>query len=185
MMVRDTPLRLRLRVALKMMSLFGLVVFVLLLLSGLLSRPGGNVTLPVEISLLELGAGEELRVSWNGRRVLVLRRDAAMLDALAEGAELYDPGSRFDRRPPGVSASHRGMSPEWLVVYAESTDLGCDLELVSPAMADPSWHGGFLDRCRQGRYDFAGRVYKGQAAMRNLEIPPHRIDGSRLILGAE
>ncbi len=184
-MVRDTPLRLRLRVALKMMGLFGLMVFVFLLLSSLLSRPGGNVPLPLEVSLLELGPGEDLRVSWNGRRVLVLHRDAAMLDSLAEDAELYDPGSRFGRRPSGVSAPHRGMVPEWLVVYAESTDLGCDLELVSPGQADTSWRGGFRDRCRGGRYDFAGRVYKGQPAMRNLEIPPYRIDGSQLILGAE
>ena len=182
-MDRDTPLRLRLRVSLKLMGLFALVFFVGLLISGLFSRPGGDIQLPLEVDLRSIDAGEAHRLSWNGRRVLVLHRDRGMFEALAEDEALYDPASRFDRRPRGMSAPHRGWAPEWLVVYAESTDLGCDLEIVSPG-AEAGWEGGFRDRCRQGRYDFAGRVYKGQPAMRNLEIPPHRIDGMRLILGA-
>jgi ubiquinol-cytochrome c reductase iron-sulfur subunit len=181
-MDRDTPLRLRLRVTLKLMGLLALAFFVLLLVSGLFSRPGGNIQLPLEIDLRGIAAGEDRRLSWNGRRVLVLHRDQGMFEALAKDEALYDPASRFDRRPRGMSAPHRGWVPEWLVVYAESTDLGCDLEIVPPG-ADGDWEGGFRDRCRQGRYDFAGRVYKGQPAMRNLEIPPHRIDGTRLILG--
>ncbi|TVP81879.1 ubiquinol-cytochrome C reductase, iron-sulfur subunit [Thioalkalivibrio sp.] len=182
-MDRDTPLRLRLRVTLKLMGLFALVFFVGLLISGLFSRPGGDIQLPLEVDLRSIDAGEAQRLSWNGRRVLVLHRDRAMFEALAQDEALYDPASRFDRRPRSISASHRGWVPEWLVVYAESTDLGCDLEIVLPG-AEGDWEGGFRDRCRQGRYDFAGRVYKGQPAMRNLEIPPHRIDGMRLILGA-
>ncbi|MFO8005473.1 ubiquinol-cytochrome C reductase, iron-sulfur subunit [Thioalkalivibrio sp.] len=181
-MDRDTSLRLRLRVTLKLMGLFALVFFTFLLLSGLFSRPGGNIQLPLEVDLQGIGAGEHLRLSWNGRRVLVLHRDRAMFEALAAEDALYDPGSRFDRRPKGVSARHRGWAPEWLVIYAEGTDLGCDLEVVPPD-AEAGWEGGFRDRCRGGRYDFAGRVYKGQPAMRNLEIPPHRIEGARLILG--
>jgi ubiquinol-cytochrome c reductase iron-sulfur subunit len=181
-MDRNTAARLRLRVTLKLMGLFALVFFVVLLISGLFSRPGGNIQLPLEVDLRGIDAGEELRLSWNGRRVLVLHRDRGMFEALAEDEALYDPASRFDRRPRGLSAPHRGWVPEWLVVYAESTDLGCDLEIVPPG-AEGDWEGGFRDRCRQGRYDFAGRVYKGQPAMRNLEVPPHRIDGMRLILG--
>lgn len=181
-MDRDTPLRLRLRVTLKLMGLFALLLFVFLLFSGLFSRPGGNIQLPLEIDLREIDAGEHRRLSWNGRRVLVLHRDQGMFEALAADEALYDPDSRFDRRPRGMAGRHRGWAPEWLVVYAESTDLGCDLEVVPPD-AEADWEGGFRDRCRGGRYDFAGRVYKSQPAMRNLEIPPHRIEGMRLILG--
>jgi ubiquinol-cytochrome c reductase iron-sulfur subunit len=166
------------------MALLAIVGFAFLLVSGLFSRPGGNIQLPLEVDLQGIGAGQERRLSWNGRRVLVLHRDQAMLDALPEDAALYDPASRLDRRPRGLSALHRGWVPQWLVIYAESTDLGCDLAVVPPG-AEEQWKGGFRDRCRQGRYDFAGRVYKGQPAMRNLEIPPHRIDGTRLILGAD
>jgi ubiquinol-cytochrome c reductase iron-sulfur subunit len=183
-MNNDSSSRLRLRVILKLMGLLALGLFTFLLVSGLFSRPGGNIRLPLEVDLQDIAAGQERRLTWNGRRVLVLHRDRSMFDALPEDTALYDPASRLERRPRGLSADHRGWVPQWLVVYAESTDLGCDLALVPPG-ADQHWEGGFRDRCRQGRYDFAGRVYKGQPAMRNLEIPPHRIDGTRLILGAD
>jgi ubiquinol-cytochrome c reductase iron-sulfur subunit len=183
-MNRDSSSRLRLRVILKLMGLLGVGLFAFLLVSGLFSRPGGNIQLPLEVDLRDIGAGQERRVTWNGRRVLVLHRDQAMLDALPEDAALYDPASRLDRRPRGMSVQHRGWTAQWLVVYAESTDLGCDLALVPPG-AEEQWEGGLRDRCRQGRYDFAGRVYRGQPAMRNLEIPPYRLEGTRLILGVD
>jgi len=179
-MSSEPGLRLHLRVALKLMAALALVIFVFLLISGLFSGPG-NIRLALEVDLSAIAAGEAQRVRWNDRRVLVLHRDAAMLAALAEDEDLYDPASRFDRRPRGLSATHRGWVPQWLVVYAASTDLGCDLDVVPPG-AEADWDGGFRDHCRGGRYDFAGRVYRDQSAMRNLEIPPHRIDGERLIL---
>lgn len=183
-MTQDSLLRLRLRVTLKLMGLTALVLFLLVLLRGLFSPPGGDVRLPLEVDLQDIGPGEHERVVWNGRRVLILHRDAPMLEALPEGEALYDPSSRFDRRPRGMTAGHRGWVPQWLVVYAESTDLGCDLDIVPPD-ASEDWEGGLRDRCRGGRYDFAGRVYRNQPAMRNLEIPPYRLEESRVILGVE
>lgn len=180
----DNLRRLRLRVTLKLMVLAAVTVFLFLLLAALFSRPGGNIVLPLEIDLANIAAGSSERVQWNGRRVLILHRDRRMLDALAGAEDLYDPVSRFDRKPRGLSVEHRGFLPEWLVVYAESTDLGCDLDLVLPHDAT-DWAGGLVDRCRGGRYDFAGRVYRGQPAMRNLEVPQYRVEGSRLILGLE
>jgi ubiquinol-cytochrome c reductase iron-sulfur subunit len=176
--------RLRLRVTLKLMILAAVTVFLFLLITALFSRPGGNIVLPLDVDLRNIAAGSSERVQWNGRRVLILHRDRPMLDSLAGADELYDPASRFDRRPRGLSVDHRGFLPEWLVVYAESTDLGCDLDLVPPDEAE-DWAGGLVDRCRGGRYDFAGRVYRGQPAMRNLEVPQYRLEGSRLTLGVE
>lgn len=184
-MSQDSLLRLRLRVALKLMGLAALLIFLFVMLRALFSPPGGDVRLPLEIDLLGIEPGQHERVNWNGRRVLILHRDATMLDALPEDAALYDPTSRFDRRPRGMTAPHRGWAPNWLVVYAESTDLGCDLEIVTPRAAEEGWAGGLRDRCRGGRYDFAGRVYRNQPAMRNLEIPPHRLEDTRLILGVD
>jgi ubiquinol-cytochrome c reductase iron-sulfur subunit len=176
--------RLRLRVTLKLMILLAIVVFLFMLIAALFSRPGGNIVLPLDVDLEGIAAGSFERVQWNGRRVLILHRDPAMLETLPSADQLYDPGSRFDRRPKGLSVDHRGFRPEWLVVYAESTDLGCDLELVAPGDAGGR-AVGLIDRCRGGRYDFAGRVYRGQPAMRNLEVPRYRLDDSRLTLGVE
>jgi ubiquinol-cytochrome c reductase iron-sulfur subunit len=183
-LTQDSLLRLRLRVTLKLMAAAALLIFAMVLLRAWFSPPGGDVRLPLEVDLRGIGPGEHQRLTWSGRRVLVLHRDATMLGALPEGDALYDPNSRFDRRPRGMTAAHRGWVPEWLVIYAESTDLGCDLDIVPPHLSD-GWEGGLRDRCRGGRYDFAGRVYKGQPAMRNLEIPPYRLDDRRLILGVD
>lgn len=183
-MTQDSLSRLRLRVTLKLMVLAALLLFLMVTLRALFSPAGGDVRLPLEVDLQGIEPGEHQKVTWNGRRVLVLHRDATMLAALPEAEALYDPNSRFDRRPRGIASPHRGWVPEWLVVYAESADLGCDLDVVGPTGPD-GWEGGLRDRCRGGRYDFAGRVYKGQPAMRNLEIPPYRLEGNRLILGAE
>lgn len=184
-LTEDSRIRLRLRVALKLMALTGLLLFGLLILRALFSPVGGDVRLPLEVDLLGIEPGEYQKLTWNGRRILILHRDAAMLAALPEADALYDPNSRFDRRPRGFTEGHRGRVPEWLVVYAESTDLGCDLDVVPPPAAPEDWTGGLRDRCRGGRYDFAGRVYKGQPAMRNLEIPPYRLETDRIVLGAD
>lgn len=183
-MTHDNLFRLRLRVTLKLMALAAVLLFLLVVLRALFSPLGGDIRLPLEVDLQLIEPGEDQRLTWGGRRILVLHRDAAMLAALPDADALYDPNSRFDRRPRGITEPHRGRVPEWLVVYAESTDLGCDLDVVRPPTAD-GWEGGLRDRCRGGRYDFAGRVYKGQPAMRNLEIPPYRLEGTRLILGAD
>jgi len=183
-LTQDSLLRLRLRVTLKLMGLTALLLFLFVILRALFSPPGGDVRLPLKVDLQGIEPGQHERVTWNGRRVLVLHRDASMLEALPEGEALYDPSSRFDRRPRGLTAAHRGWVPEWLVVYAESTDLGCDLDVVPPH-ASEDWEGGLRDRCRGGRYDFAGRVYRNQPAMRNLEIPPYRLEEARVILGVD
>ncbi|MBK5937506.1 hypothetical protein CCR81_11865 [Halorhodospira halophila] len=48
---------------------------------------------------------------------------------------------------------------------------------------DADWLGGFFCPCHGARYDMAGRVYRAQPAPRNLEVPPHRQDGDKLVIG--
>lgn len=174
--------RLRLRVGLKLMGLFAIAGFMLILLSALFSRSGEHIQLPLEVDLRDIAPGEWREIRWDGRRVAILHRDASMLASLDTSADsVYDPQSRWDRLPCGLPAGpQRSWTDQWLVVYAESTDLGCPLEHQPTPMP-----GGFVDQCRGGRYDYAGRVYRQQAAMRNLQIPVHSItpDGQSLILG--
>lgn len=179
----DTPARMRIRALLKLMVLGGAVVLLAVFLSYVFSRPGetGADTLQVELDGIAPGAMK--RLVWNERRILVLHRDSVLQQALGEDAELVDPGARWGQQPDGLDRPLRSLRPAWLVVIGESTDLGCELDLVHPDAAD-GWSGGFVDRCRGGRYDAAGRVYSGQNARRNLPIPDHRFAGPDvLILG--
>ncbi|WP_026332903.1 ubiquinol-cytochrome c reductase iron-sulfur subunit [Thioalkalivibrio sp. ALE20] len=178
--------RLRLRVLLKLMALGGVVALALAFSAQFVSLPGGSGPEPRSLDLAEIEAGEVKRLRWNGRHVLVVHRDAALLESLeaVEAEALRDPQARRGRQPEGLALPERSFTPDWLVVYGESADLGCELDLVHPEQAD-GWPGGFEDRCRGGRYDAAGRVFRDQPGARNLEIPQYRLhgDGERLILG--
>ncbi|WP_019626982.1 hypothetical protein [Thioalkalivibrio sp. ALJT] len=183
--IHDSAARVRIRGLLKLMVLFAGVVLLVVVLSYALSRPGDvrGETLRVDLSDIEPGTAK--RLNWRNRQILVVHRDAAWQQALAADAELVDPGARRGQQPDDLDLPLRSYRPEWLVVIGESTDLGCELELVHPDAAE-DWSGGFLDRCRGGRYDGAGRVYAGQDARRNLPIPQYRLtDPDTLILGGD
>ncbi len=178
--------RLRLRVLLKLMALGGVAALALAFSVQFVSLPGGSAPQPRTLDLTAIETGEVKRLRWNGRHVLVVHRDAKLLDSLdsIEAEALRDPRARRGRQPEGLALPERSFAPDWLVVYGESADLGCELDLVHPDDAD-GWPGGFEDRCRGGRYDAAGRVFRDQPGARNLEIPEYRMhgDGERLILG--
>ena len=178
--------RLRLRALLKLMALGGIAALVVALTANVISLPGGSDPEPRVLELADIGPGEVKRLRWNGRHVLVVHRDSALLGSLEaiEADALRDPEARRGRQPEGLELPERSFDPAWLVVYGESADLGCELDLVHPQAAD-GWPGGFEDRCRGGRYDAAGRVFRDQPGARNLEIPQYRLhgDGERLILG--
>lgn len=179
----DTPARLRMRVTLKLMALGALVAFAGVLLSYGLSRPGDSGVETLSVELDAIAPGTLKRLHWEGRQVLVVHRDAALQAALADDDDLVDPQARRGQQPAGLELPLRSFDPRWLVVIGESTDLGCELDLVPPDAAE-GWSGGFVDRCRGGRYDAAGRVYADQDARRNLPIPPYRLTDDRVILGA-
>lgn len=177
----DSLARVRMRALLKLMALAGVLVMVSVLLGYSLSVFRGAEEQKV-VDLAPIGPGEMQRLRWSGRHVLVVHRDAALIGALEPDHRLVDPAGRRGWQPDGLEQPVRSLRPPWLVVVGESTDLGCELDLVRPDAAE-GWSGGFVDRCRGGRYDAAGRVLAGQDARRNLAIPPHRFIGERLILG--
>ena len=40
------------------------------------------------------------------------------------------------------------------------------------------WQGGFFCPCHGSMFDLAGRVFEGVPAPTNLEVPPHRYEGT-------
>ncbi|HBR97471.1 MAG TPA: hypothetical protein DD979_08835 [Gammaproteobacteria bacterium] len=141
------------------------------------------------ISLATLAVGKATLVDWGGRPVVVLYRGAALLDALAEIPEstLRDPVSKASEQPASFDQTLRSATAQYFVAIAYGTDLGCPVRYLPPdeqAFQGHTWPGGFIDSCRGSRYDIAGRVYRQQQAQKNLVVPPHRIDGDTLVLGA-
>lgn len=194
----DTRLRLRLRVGVKLLVAIAFLASVWVLLSGIRS-PGPDVAqVPTEaLSLQAIAENATLTHLWYGRPVIVVRRSDALQRWLAEDPLrdlLRDPDSRGALQPDWVDSSWRGRDARWFVAIASGTDLGCPVRWLAPGNApagwplagrDDRWPGGFIDSCGQSLYDPAGRVYRGQAAERNLAVPDYRIDATTLLLGAE
>ncbi len=179
----DTPRRLALRVVVK--SMFSLLFLALLwaMLSELFSSP-----LPEgdseDVEVAGLQAGAVLRTEWDGKRILIRRRHDGESEALADpqgpgGTQaLADPNSRHSLQPERAHNPWRSLRPEYFVVLDYGNASGCPLELL-----DGEPFTGFRDSCDGSLFDGAGRVLEGQAAPRNLAIPPHHWQGDLLVLG--
>jgi len=143
-----------------------------------------GASVAVDISKLE--PGQQLIVAWRRQPVWVLRRTPEMLETLALLTDaLRDPDSRVETQQPDYARNaYRSIRPEYLVVVAICTHLGCVPTFrpeVAPADLGPSWLGGYFCPCHGSRFDLAGRVFQGVPAPTNLVIPPYRFIGDTLI----
>ncbi len=140
---------------------------------------------PVEVPIGSLDPGEMVRVMWRGRVVFILRRDAAMLERLAQTRDLLaDPDSIVETQQPAYAVNEtRSVRAEFLVVEGACTHLGCaplpEFEVGPNALLE---HGGFFCPCHGSKFDLAGRVYKGVPAPTNLRVPPYRFVRDDLIM---
>lgn len=182
--ISESSRRLVLRVATKVLGAIALLAFVYVLLSSALRGNSQPASEQFTVDLANLAPGKVLSLQWNGRAVLVLHRDEAMIEALGASASgLADPDSERSGQPEEARNRFRSLRPEYLVVIGHGTDLGCPVQWAGPeaAGAPEPWHGGFRDRCRGSWYDLAGRVYADQPATDNLPVPEHHFSSDALL----
>ena len=180
--------RQRLRVASKILLLFGLCCLLYVFASSFLtSRPNERSYETMRVPLAQQSAGSMELYNWNGRPILVLHRTQAQIDSLLlHESELQDADSRRSRQPEFALNRQRSREARWFVAIAAGTDLSCAIEYLPPQSEEfrsQPWPGGMADACRGARYDTAGRVYADQHARKNLTIPQYTIDGDELVLG--
>jgi len=182
--------RLRLRVAAKSMTVLALIGVVYVFFSAFFSTDKKAHTIPSQrVVVGHVTPGESLRLTWEGRPVIIYRRTQEQIVALDTPAHpLADPSSSRSEQPAWADDHFRSREQEWFVALAVGTDLNCPVRLL-PAneenFLNHPWQGGFIDECRGSRYDFAGRVYAGQYAERNLIVPAYRLSGDTLVLGGD
>jgi ubiquinol-cytochrome c reductase iron-sulfur subunit len=145
---------------------------------------------PVELDVSNIRPGELRTVEWRRKPVFVLHRTREMIDALAQhDTVLADPQSRRSEQPPALRNALRSSRPDWAVIEAPCTHLGC-IPTFRPTRGSPDlgaqWPGGFYCPCHGSKFDLAGRVFKNVPAPTNLTIPPHRfISNTALLIGAD
>ena len=142
---------------------------------------------PVKVDISDIMPGEMKRVSWQGKVVLILRRDKQELKTL-EGHDniLSDPQSNEEQQPDYAKNEYRSRKPEYLIVQGWCTHLGCVPTYYRKGEFPeiPDWQGGFICPCHGSRYDLSGRVFKGMPAPLNLIVPPYKyLSDSEVLIG--
>jgi len=156
-------------------------------------RPSAKARLagaPVEVDVSKLEEGERITLSWRGRPVQVVRRGEETISKLSEIRDrLRDPDSEDSDQPEYAANEHRSLKPEFLVMVAVCTHLGCSPQFrpeIGDAGLGSDWPGGYFCACHGSRFDLAGRVYRNVPAPRNMDIPPHHfVDDGTLIVGED
>ncbi|MDQ6950678.1 MAG: ubiquinol-cytochrome c reductase iron-sulfur subunit [Mariprofundales bacterium] len=137
-------------------------------------------------------------IIWRGQPIFIVHRTPAMLKEInGHDAMLKDPESRAI--PEVESAwmtsdtlrSTRAIRPEYLVISAVCTHLGCIPTFKpTPGRKDwgdavpVDWPGGWLCACHGSLYDLSGRVIKGSPAPFNLHMPPYKyIHDTTVLIG--
>ena len=141
---------------------------------------------PTEIDLSKMEPGQMVVASWRKQPIYVVRRTPEMVAALAAvDSKLKDPKSAESAQPEYARNDARALKPEFLVVYATCTHLGClPKEHFKPgdALLGTDWPGGFFCPCHGSKFDMAGRVFAGSPASINLGIPPHAFETETLLV---
>lgn len=136
--------------------------------------PMGKQELSLDLDLEEMSVGEVKLVSWLGRNVYIVRRPGDVehkLSLLSDSRE--DPESLTSRQPDFAKNTIRARRADHLVVYANCTHLGCEVQVKGAE--------GFDCPCHRSRFDAAGRVEQGAAARMNLEVPHYDYVGPNAI----
>ncbi len=141
---------------------------------------------PVEVDISGLKPGEKMNVEWRGKVVWVMRRTQEQIDSIGKipASQLNDADSKKSIQPDYVDKKLRSVQPDLIVMEGVCTHLGCSpVNKFTPGELGNDWLGGFYCPCHGSKFDFAGRVYTGSPAPTNLPVPPHKIDGNRLVIG--
>jgi ubiquinol-cytochrome c reductase iron-sulfur subunit len=114
----------------------------------------------IEVDLTPIAPGQQITVEWQKKPVFIRRRTPEEIKEAQDVPmdELKDP------QPD----SARVQRPEWLIVIAICTHLGC-----IPSKDMKGEFGGWLCPCHGSQYDTSGRIRKGPAPA-NLAVPAYK-----------
>jgi len=117
-----------------------------------------------EVDIAAIEPGQEITILWRGKPVFVRHRTPEEISSAEKVAlsDLKDPATDASRI---AQANGEAGRPEWLVLQASCTHLGC---VPTFAAGD---YGGWFCPCHGSHYDTAGRIRRGPAP-RNLDKAP-------------
>lgn len=171
--------RLYLKVAVKLMLIVVLVTFLSFFVSGFLPQRAKGSDVIVE-TLADLKVNQPRMITWHNKKLWLLKRSHAQVLALRDYDDVvFDPWSDDKPLPMGVNHLHRGLLPQYLLIFSQGEK--CEV-ILDASKAE------FYEPCDGYRYDLAGRLLKGtniNGLAEHLRVPDYRIVGAQLIIGGE
>ena len=113
-----------------------------------------------DVNLAPIAEGQQITVMWQGKPTWVRHRTA---DEVTQVRAMPDSALKAPQKD-----EERVKKPEWLVVIAICTHLGC-----IPNRDNSGEPGGYLCACHGSVYDASGRIVRGPAP-ENLHVPPYK-----------
>jgi ubiquinol-cytochrome c reductase iron-sulfur subunit len=143
---------------------------------------------PVEVDISKLAPGEIQVVEYRGKPVWIMNRTKEMLEGIKKSdSKVSDPNSDVPQQPAYAKNEFRSIKPDILVLEGVCTHLGCSPQykaVESKADMGQDWNGGFFCPCHGSKFDFAGRVFSGSPAPKNLEVPKYKFVGdAKIVIG--
>lgn len=146
-------------------------------------RASGDV---VEADVGGLPPGEPRLLRWHNLPIVVVRRTAAMLEALRDEkllARMPDPKSEKRQQPAYAANWHRSIDPAVSVLIGVCTYCGCKPQFFAEPLFSDDLPGGYVCPCCASHFDPAGRPYMGPSQY-NLPVPPYdAAKAPRLVIG--
>jgi ubiquinol-cytochrome c reductase iron-sulfur subunit len=147
------------------------------------SRASGDV---IEADLADLQPAQERVLRWHNLPIVVVRRTAAMIDALRDEkllARMVDAKSEKRQQPAYEANWHRSIDPALSVLIGVCTYCGCKPQFFAEPLFSDDVPGGYVCPCCASHFDPAGRPYMGPSQY-NLPVPPYgAVKLSRLVIG--
>jgi len=137
-------------------------------------------------------------IAWRGQPVFIVHRTPTMLKELYGHDDLLNdplskaiPEVQADWMKTDEQRITRAIKPEYLVISAVCTHLGCvPTFMPTPGRKDwgnvvpENWPGGWHCACHGSNYDLSGRVFKHVPAPYNLHMPPYKYtSGTKILIG--
>ena len=156
------------------------------------SERAKNAGAPVRYDFSKVREGQLVKIEWQGKPVVILKRSQALMDGLEKITDrLADPDSLESVQPPYAQNVARSDSSKanTLVMLGVCTHLGCSpvekLAIGPDPEMGPDSQGGFFCPCHGSKFDISGRVYKNVPATTNMEIPPYKYEGDLILIGED
>ncbi|MBF0281493.1 MAG: ubiquinol-cytochrome c reductase iron-sulfur subunit [Zetaproteobacteria bacterium] len=151
-----------------------------------------------EFEVSTVAEGQLVVIQWQGKPVFIVNRTTDMLNRIqGHDDKLKDPMSQAmsdvqaDWMDTEEKRINRSIKPEYLVLVASCTHLGC-IPLFKPTEGQKDWGdsvpadwaGGWHCPCHGSLYDLSGRVVNGSPAPNNLHVMQYKyMTDTKVLIG--